>query len=63
MEAVLGLYRDKYFDFNVKHFHENVREDHGIELSYMWVKTALQGPGLVKKDPKRRIGNGELAGR
>ena len=49
VERVLGLYREKYFDFNVRHFHEKLREEEGIALSYMWVKLALQGAGLVKK--------------
>ena len=42
VEEVLHLYREKYFDFNVQHFHEKLRDLHGIELSYTWVKTALQ---------------------
>jgi len=54
VEKVLGLYRDEYFDFNVRHFHEKLKEEHGIELSYTWVKTALQGAGLVKAERKRR---------
>jgi hypothetical protein len=33
-EKVLQLYRGKYFDFNVRHFHEKLVEEHGIELSY-----------------------------
>ena len=45
MEQVLQLYREKYFDFNVQHFHEKLRDEHGIELSYTWVKTALQEAG------------------
>jgi len=53
VEEVLGLYTEKYFDLNVLHFHEKLKEKHGIELSYTWVKTALQGAGLVKKDRKR----------
>jgi transposase len=52
-EDVLRLYREKYFDFNVRHFHEKLREEHGIELSYTWVKTALQGAGLVGKQRRR----------
>jgi transposase len=32
VEQVLGLYRDKYFDLNVRHFHEKLREDHGISF-------------------------------
>jgi hypothetical protein len=26
-EQVLSLYRDKYFDLNVRHFHEKLREN------------------------------------
>ncbi len=52
VEQVLQLYREQYFDFNVRHFHEKLREVHGIELSYGWVKTALQSAGLVKKRKK-----------
>jgi transposase len=46
-QPVLALYQEKYFDFNVRHFHEKLREQHGIRLSYTWVKLALQGAGLV----------------
>lgn len=52
VEQVLRLYREQYFDFNVRHFHEKLRELHGIELSYGWVKTALQTAGFVKKRKK-----------
>ena len=44
-ERVLALYGDKYADFNVRHFHEKLREVEQIELSYTWVKQALQGAG------------------
>ena len=57
-ERVLALYRDKYPDFNVRHFHEKLKETEGIQLSYSWVKQALQGAGLVvrrrKRGPHRR---------
>jgi len=53
LEKVLQLYRDKYDDFNVRHFHEKLVEEHGIELSYTWVKLALQGAGLVGKQKRR----------
>jgi hypothetical protein len=46
---VLQLYREKYFDLNVRHFHEKLREGQGMGLSYTWVKLALQGAGLVKR--------------
>ena len=54
-ETVLQLYREKYFDFNVRHFHEKLTEEHGVGLSYTWVKAALQGAGLVKKQRRRGI--------
>jgi transposase len=53
VEKVLRLYREHYFDFNVKHFSEKLKEAHGIELSYSWVKTALQTAGLVARSRKR----------
>jgi hypothetical protein len=53
VEKVLQLYREKYFDFNVRHFHEKLTEEHGIRISYTWVKMALQGAGLVTKQRRR----------
>lgn len=53
LEQVLQLYREKYFDFNVQHFHEKLKEEHGIQQSYTWVKTALQEAGLVERRKKR----------
>jgi transposase len=55
VEQVLGLYRDRYFDLNVRHFHEKLGEQHGIGLSYGWVKAALQGAGLVARGRKRGV--------
>lgn len=52
-EQVLALYQEKYPDFNVRHFHEKLREQEGIRLSYSWVKQALQGAGLVARRRKR----------
>jgi transposase len=54
-EEVLRLYQERYADFNVRHFHEKLREEHGIELSYTWVKRALQGAGLVKRCKRRGV--------
>jgi transposase len=54
VETVLRLYQEQYFDFNVRHFHEKLKSEHQIELSYTWVKDALQGAGLVK--PRRKRG-------
>src|SRR5499425_1787542 len=55
VETVLGLYREKYFDLNVRHFHEKLKGEHQIELSYSWVKAALQGAGLVARARKRGV--------
>ena len=55
VEKVLALYQEKYFDFNVRHFHEKLREEQGIQLSYTWVKQALQGAGLVRKARRRGV--------
>jgi transposase len=52
-ERVLALYQEKYFDFNVCHFHEKLREQQGLTLSYTWVKRALQGAGLVRQNRRR----------
>ena len=53
VDAVLKLYREKYFDLNVKHFVEKLGKEHQIFLSYTWVKSALQSAGLVKRYGKR----------
>jgi transposase len=52
-ERVLALYQETYFDFSVLHFHEKLRKEHNIKVSYSWVKQALQGAGLVAKRSKR----------
>jgi hypothetical protein len=41
--------RDRYAACNVLHFHEKLIAAHGIQLSYRWVKTALQTAGLISK--------------
>src|SRR6202049_2184501 len=53
VEEVLGLYQETYYDLNIRHFHEKLRDQHDIELSYTWVQKALQGAGLVAKRHKR----------
>jgi hypothetical protein len=58
---VLGLYREKYFDLNVQHFHEKLGSEHGIEVGYTWVKQALQGAGLVARGRVGCIANGARA--
>ena len=53
VEKVLRLYRERYFDLNVRHFVEKLHAEHKVSLSYTWVKTALQTAGLVTKSRKR----------
>jgi transposase len=49
LERVLRLYRETYPGFNGRHFHQTVRREHGVTLSYSFVKKALQEAGLLKK--------------
>ena len=53
VEEVLRLYREEYYDLNIRHFHEKLQDGHQIRLSYTWVQKALQGAGLVAKRHKR----------
>ena len=50
---MLGLFRDKYADFTVKHFHEQLVRRHNYVLGYTVTKLTLQGAGLVRVAPKR----------
>jgi transposase len=53
LERMLGLYRDKYSDFAVKHFHEQLTKRHNYKLGYTVTKLHLHRAGLVKAAPKR----------
>jgi hypothetical protein len=55
VERVLSLYRERYFDLNLQHFHEKLVAEHEISLSYSWVKKALQGAGLVARGRQRGV--------
>jgi len=46
---VLTLYRQRYRGWNVRHFYQTVCREHGVKISYTFVKQALQGAGLVSK--------------
>jgi len=46
---VLTLYRERYRGWNVRHFYQTVCREHGVKVSYTFVKQALQGAGLVSK--------------
>ena len=53
VEKVLQFFQERYYDLNIRHFHEKLREEHGLQLSYTWVQKALQGAGLVARRKKR----------
>lgn len=48
VERLLRLYRERYSGFNVRHFHEIARREHGVTVSYSFLKQTLQAAGLVK---------------
>jgi len=52
-QKVLCLYGNEYFDFNVKHFHEQLLARHGLTYSYTWLKNLLQEAGYVKRGKGR----------
>lgn len=52
VQEVLTLYRERYYDLNVLHFHEKLRTEHGIGLSYSWLKGLLQTAGLVAQEKR-----------
>ncbi len=54
VEEVLRLYREEYYDLNVRHYHEKLVEKHSIGISYTWVRNLLQGAGLVAKEKPRK---------
>ena len=53
VERVVKLYRESYMGWNVRHFHETVRREHGVKLSYSWVKDLLQAAHLVRRGRSR----------
>ena len=50
--AVTKLYRTDYHEWNVKHFHEQLKKK-GIKYSYTWTKDLLQAEGLIDKALER----------
>ena len=53
IKRMLGLFEDKYADFTVKHFHEQLQKRHGYKLGYTVTKVHLQRAGYVRVAPKR----------
>ena len=53
VKRILGLYRGRYRGWNTRHFYQTVRREHGVKVSYTFVKEALQEAGLVAKRKAR----------
>lgn len=53
VERLLRLYRERYRGFNVRHFHQVAKREHGVTVSYSFLKQTLQAAGLVKKHRAR----------
>src|SRR6202045_4373639 len=53
LERMHALYRERYSDFTVKHFHEQLVRRHNYWLSYTVTRLSLQAAGLVKKAKRR----------
>jgi hypothetical protein len=47
------LYQERYRDFTVKHFHEQLQKRHAYKLSYTVTRLALQSAGLVAPQKRR----------
>ena len=52
-QRMLELYREFYGGWNVKHFHEHLRERHNFAWGYTWTKTQLHAAGLVERARRR----------
>jgi biotin operon repressor len=53
-EKVLNLLREKYFDFNLTHFLEKLKEVEGINISYSVLYNLCKNSTLMKRPKKRR---------
>ena len=51
-QQVIKLYRDTYRDWNVKHFHEQLKK-YRIPYQYTWTKNLLQAAKLIDKASQR----------
>lgn len=53
LERIQELYRERYSDFTVKHFHEQLVRRHNYKLCYTVTRLSLQAAGLVAKAKRR----------
>jgi transposase len=47
------LYRERYWGFTAKHFHEHLVQTHGFRWGYTWTKSYLQNRGCLTKAVRR----------
>jgi transposase len=52
---VLALFETRYHGFNVRHFHEKLVSEHGVQRSYSWTKNTLQAAGKVARAKRRGV--------
>jgi hypothetical protein len=53
VQRIVALYRQRYAGFNGRHFYQLAQREHGVRLSYTYVKTLLQQSGLLPKHRAR----------
>ena len=51
IELLCRLKREVYPDFSLQHFYEHVTEQHGIQVTYNWLRLMLQEAGIVEREP------------
>lgn len=51
-ERVLALYQERYAGVGVWRFCQKLSAEHGIRVSYSWLKQAIEGAGLAPLPPK-----------
>lgn len=54
-EQIQTLYRQTYYDFNIRHFNDKLRENHGINLSYETVRQSLISHRIHSPKKKKLI--------
>jgi len=53
IDDVVALYKSGFAGWNVAHFHSRYKAERGGGRSYTWLKTVLQGAGVVKASKRR----------
>jgi hypothetical protein len=54
-EQVKNLYRQTYYDFNIRHFNDKLREVHEIDLSYETIRKILVSEGIHVPKKKKLV--------